>query len=106
DNINLAKELGKYLLALIVILYLYKKVLKPLIEKLMHPNAHHHTNAQGEEVYDDEDEEGSEVHLSGAAPAPSPEAAYQTHLDGAKQMAKENPKVVANVVKAWVNGNE
>lgn len=106
DNINLAKELGKYLLALIAILYLYKKVLKPLIEKLMHPNAHHHTNAQGEEVYDDEDEDGSEVHLSGATPIPTHEITYQTHLDGAKQMAKENPKVVANVVKAWVNGNE
>ena len=104
DNINLAKELGKYLLALIVVFYLYKKILKPLIEKLMHPNAHHHTNAQGVEVYDDED--GSEVHLSGATPIPTAEVTYQTHLDGAKQMAKENPKVVANVIKTWVNGNE
>jgi flagellar M-ring protein FliF len=105
DNINLAKEIGKYILAILAILYLYKKVLKPLIDKFSEPPHRHHTNAQGEEVMDD-DEEGSEVHLSGAAQSPPPGSSYQSHLDNAKQMAKENPKVVASVVKVWVNGNE
>ncbi|BBP01210.1 flagellar basal-body MS-ring/collar protein FliF [Sulfuriferula nivalis] len=104
DNINMAKEMGKYLLAFIAILYLYKKVLKPLIEKFNEPARRHHTNAQGEDMEDDED--GSEVHLSSAAHTPPPGSSYQSHLENAKQMAKENPKVVASVVKVWVNGNE
>ncbi len=103
ENINLVKEMGKYLLAFIAIFFLYKKVLKPLIEKFSQPHRHH-TNEQGEEVDDDED--GSEVHLSRAAHAPPPGSSYQSHLNNAKQMAKENPKVVASVVKVWVNGNE
>jgi len=31
---------------------------------------------------------------------------YQENLQTAKQMATQDPKVVANVVKSWVNGNE
>ena len=31
---------------------------------------------------------------------------YQQNLEMAKQLAKQDPKVVANVVKTWVNGNE
>jgi flagellar M-ring protein FliF len=104
DNINMAKEFGKYLLAFLAIMYLYKKVLKPLIEKFNEPQRKHHINEQGVDVEDDDEDEGSEVHLSNAAPPPG--SSYQSHLDNAKQMAKENPKVVASVVKVWVNGNE
>jgi flagellar M-ring protein FliF len=30
---------------------------------------------------------------------------YQENLDAAKQLARQDPKVVANVVKSWVGGN-
>lgn len=33
-------------------------------------------------------------------------SSYQDNLQAAKQMALQEPKVVANVVKNWVNGNE
>lgn len=33
-------------------------------------------------------------------------SSYQENLQAAKQMALQEPKVVANVVKNWVNGNE
>lgn len=33
-------------------------------------------------------------------------SSYQDNLQVAKQMALQEPKVVANVVKNWVNGNE
>jgi flagellar M-ring protein FliF len=40
------------------------------------------------------------------APArPQPDR-YETTLSSAKQIAKEDPKIVANVVKQWVAGNE
>jgi flagellar M-ring protein FliF len=102
DNIQLAKDIGRYVLALIAILYLYKKVLKPLLEKFNQIQEKRHHMAEEE----DEDE-GSEVHLSGqehtGGHAHTPEGSYRKNLDMAKQLAKDNPKVVANVVKAWVN---
>ncbi len=33
-------------------------------------------------------------------------SSYQQNLQAAKQMALQEPKMVANVVKNWVNGNE
>ena len=106
DNIQLAKDIGRYLLAFIAMLYLYKKVLKPLLEKLTHP-PHKHHHVEGEDDTDYDEDEGSEVHLSEEGKAgehtPHPTTTYQKNLDMAKQVAKDNPKVVANVVKAWVN---
>ena len=42
---------------------------------------------------------------AGRAPERLPRT-YQNNLDMAKQLARDDPKVVANVVKDWVNGNE
>ena len=30
--------------------------------------------------------------------------AYQSNLDAAKTLARQDPKVVANIIKAWVGG--
>jgi flagellar M-ring protein FliF len=48
-----------------------------------------------------------------ALPAPAPSQASQAsqtvpeqaRLEGARQMARENPIAVANIVKSWVNGD-
>ncbi|MFM9424133.1 flagellar M-ring protein FliF [Variovorax sp. GrIS 2.14] len=37
---------------------------------------------------------------------PRPEAAEQARLEGARQMARQNPVAVANIVKTWVNGDD
>ena len=42
---------------------------------------------------------------SGSARA-SANTGYADNLQNAKQMATQDPKVVANVVKNWVNNNE
>ena len=45
---------------------------------------------------------------SGAAdtlPAPSQTVPEQARLEGARQMARQNPVAVANIVKTWVNGD-
>lgn len=110
DNIQLAKDIGRYLIALIAMFLLYKKVLKPLLEKLTRPQPKH-DHVDGEEDSTDKDEEeGSEVHLSAQGKSGDhthhAEGSYQKNLDMAKQIAKDNPKVVANVVKAWVNNEQ
>jgi len=40
-----------------------------------------------------------------ALPAPSQEVPEQARLEGARQMARQNPVAVANIVKTWVNGD-
>jgi flagellar M-ring protein FliF len=40
-----------------------------------------------------------------ALPAPSQEVPEQARLEGARQMARNNPVAVANIVKTWVNGD-
>ena len=37
---------------------------------------------------------------------PPPDAVEQARLEGARQMARQNPVAVANIVKTWVNGDE
>jgi flagellar M-ring protein FliF len=103
EMIQLAKDNSKYLLAFLVILYLYFKVLKPMLAKLTGTEA----KAKSEEEENEEDGEDAVVALSGepqrmlAGPRP-----YEENLGAAKQLAKEDPKVVANVVKSWMGSNE
>lgn len=40
-----------------------------------------------------------------ALPSPSQEVPEQARLEGARQMARQNPVAVANIVKSWVNGD-
>ena len=102
ENIELAKTAGRYLIAFLALLYVYKKFVRPMFDKLMAP-VHHH--ADGEPMIDDDDD-GSEVHLSHQENGINNDTAYHNNLEKVKQMAKDNPKVVANVIKTWVNGNE
>ncbi len=102
QNIEMAKTAGRYLLAFIALLYVYKKFVRPMFDKLMTP-VHHHTH--GEPMLDDDDD-GSEVHLSHQEDGSKNDSNYHNNLEKVKQMAKDNPKVVANVIKTWVNGNE
>ena len=92
DNIQLAKDLGKYLLFAGLIGYLYFGVLKPMLNRALD-----------------------------AAPPPEPlpqiagdnEAELLAgpgergdNLQLARKIAREDPKIVANVVKSWVTKDE
>ncbi len=109
ENIQLAKELGKYLLAGIILLYLYLHFLKPMLRKFSgKPETPVALSSPDEE---DEDEDGAIVEISStdteiALAEDIKLLDYQKNLGIAKKMATEDPKVVANVVKKWVNGNE
>ncbi|MEB0135227.1 flagellar basal-body MS-ring/collar protein FliF [Actimicrobium sp. CCC2.4] len=108
EMIQLAMELGKYLLGGIALLYLFFGVLRPMLKKLNTPPPKIHA------VVDDQDDEAEtpEMRAMHAAersvevPTESASMAYQQNLELAKQLAKDDPKVVANIVKNWVSGNE
>jgi flagellar M-ring protein FliF len=42
------------------------------------------------------------VTLSQAEPMGKKPRTYQDNLDAAKQLARDDPKVVANIIKGWV----
>jgi flagellar M-ring protein FliF len=93
--LQMAKDIGKYILGAALLLYLYFTVLKPMltkiIENLKAPPAFQAPEAPPVHV-------GDHVEI-----APRN---YQQNLNLAKQLAKDDPKVVANVVKTWVGVNE
>ncbi|MFO7541429.1 MAG: flagellar basal-body MS-ring/collar protein FliF [Thiobacillus sp.] len=98
DNIQLAKEGLKYLVMAVVLLLLYLRLLKPMLKKISLPAA---LPAPGHAGHMQINENGEMVALPGHSPR-----SYQENLSRAQQMATQDPRVVANVVKTWVGGNE
>jgi flagellar M-ring protein FliF len=97
ETIGLAKDAGKYLLIGAFVLFLVLKVLRPMAKNLARPPA--------------------PAPAPALLPAAAPEAAnllpqqqqgdpYENSLRNARQIARQDPKVVANVVKDWVASNE
>lgn len=96
-TIDMAKDAGKFLLGLIIILLLYLRLLKPMVRTLTTPAT---------PILPGPADEGAVVALSGQSSARGlgPQG-YQENLIVTKQIAKENPKLVANVVTSWVSNN-
>jgi len=89
ETVATAKDVGRVALIAGLVLFLVLGVLRPLLSKL------------------------AEVRLPELA-APDPDnppsvqrlASYDQNLDAAKQLARSEPKLVANVVKEWVMSDE
>ena len=100
DNIEMAKLVLRYLFGIVILVVLYRKLMKPMVIRLMSEQKapEQLTNKAGEQIV-----EGQQ--LSGAGKLQSG-SGNQSNLDVAKQMAKDNPKMVANIVTGWVTGND
>jgi flagellar M-ring protein FliF len=92
STISLAKEIGKNLLIAGIVFFLVFGVLRPLLKELATPPPR---PAVPEEA------EGE-----GFAGIPGPPAGYEDRLQAVKELARQEPKVVASVVKEWIGGNE
>ena len=92
--IQMAKTAGKYLLMALALFILYLRVLKPMLKKLSEAMAQppaSHAQLAACQCRND---------------GPPRQRNYQENLARAQKMAKEDPRVVANIVKTWVGGNE
>ena len=95
EVIALAREAGKYLVFALIAYLLWIKMLKPMfemfaaaakrveVEEEAQAEAAHHAVVLGEHGID-----------------------YETKLQQARDLARSDPKLVANVIKEWVGGNE
>ncbi len=112
QNYGLAKEVAKYLLALIIGLFMFFRILLPLLRPVMRrfdeltkpppppppePEPEPEPEVSEEEIHAKTALEEMEAKLH---------QGYRENLQMAKNMAKEDPRIVANVVKAWVGTNE
>ena len=128
ELIETAKLVLRYLLGIVVVLMLYKKLLKPMSSKLITSvsNSPLLTNAQGERLIggningmNGQAGQGGQGAQNGQIGADGQSLLagggtgqaganvnslrnYQGNLQSVKEMAKENPKMVANIVTEWV----
>lgn len=109
ENIEQAKELGRILITGIIMAYLFFKVLLPLLrpvfkklEELTAPPPEPEEEEEEPELTPEEVEQTTALQEMEA----KLHQGYRENLQMAKNMAKEDPRIVANVVKAWVGTNE
>ena len=117
DMLQMAKDIGKYILTGLVLLYLFFGYLRPMLYKIMGKEtktkaqkaaeARAKEREEAAELAAQEEEEAAIVNLSKSneetANAAKQSSGYDINLDMAKQLASSDPKIVANVIKTWVS---
>jgi flagellar M-ring protein FliF len=103
EVIQMAMGYGKYALGLAILAYLYFAVLRPIFRRIM---ATFDPPPAPEQEESDEQEEQVEEIPHEPEPMGPKVMSYQDNLTAAKELARKDPKMVANVVKAWVGTNE
>jgi flagellar M-ring protein FliF len=106
-NLPMAKELAKFLITALILLYLFVKIVRPMLRPVFRkiddisapPPVAEPTLATDEEKEEDETLL-SPVELEEMEENTARD--YRANLALAKKMASEDPRVVANVIKAWV----
>ena len=93
DTIELAKELLKYGLIAAIMLFVVFRIIKPALETLL--------TLQSKTGGFTASEEKETIPEATYAPTTS----YEQSLQTARQIAQQEPKIVASVVKEWVSGN-
>ncbi len=100
NNIAFAKGALKNLLIFGVAFYLVFGVLRPLLRDLLHSSA---VAAPGASARGDGSDAGFDDLAGGMVPNEQQAAAsYQHNIGSVRDFAKENPKIVAEVVKEWM----
>ena len=83
------KEVGKYLFIIVAIFWVWSRVLKPLLEKLLEVAA-----LAASRTTETVGDEGARMTRQ----------SYESKLAAARDMAKQDPKAVAGMIKEWVGG--
>ena len=91
--ISILLELARYLLIAGAAFWLWTRLLKPVFEKLMEPGPPRVAPDKGE----------FEVGADGLLHR---HRGYDEKLNDARELAKKDPKAVANIIKEWVDGGE
>lgn len=101
DVIMLAKESGKQLLIAVVVLFFLLKILRPFLKSLIQPlPSPEPEKLPGEAALGQLSEQSNRTAIQDTQ-----KSIFDENLKRAKQMAAEEPAIVANVVKDWISKN-
>jgi len=100
EIIALTKDLLKYLLIGGGVIYLLFGIIRPAVRRATENAMEQEEHSEGEEGGGTEGEEGSAKQDGTHRQSGN---SYDHNLQVAKQLAKDDPKIVATVVKEWVN---
>jgi flagellar M-ring protein FliF len=108
DNLALAKDGGRWLLVLALVAYLIFGVIRPMVKSVTQTEEDRQAEeeaARGEAEGHAPGEAGEEGEEGAAkVEAQEPEDLFHQKLTKARELAKSNPKLVANVIKEWLEG--
>lgn len=93
--IELVREVGKYVVFAVIVYLLWTKIFKALFEMFA---------SAAKRIEAEEAAQAERAHEALLHPRQGP--SYDEKLQQARALAKQDPKVVANVIKEWVGGNE
>jgi flagellar M-ring protein FliF len=105
-NLPLAIQAGKYALSFLILAFLYLRILRPLVRQALQrfdriteppPPPDEEAARVQQAVIEAEIEQAQGQQMA---------KGYRANLQMAKELARGDPRIVANVVKAWVGSNE
>jgi flagellar M-ring protein FliF len=94
ETIEYAKDALRFIVGIVVLLMIYKKALKPILNKLMTATPKMLEAGPKQDAIENMNGDQAAISVSTS----------QQNLGVARQMAKDNPRMVANVVSTWTNG--
>jgi len=99
ETIEYGKDALRFIVGIVVLVLIYKRALSPMLRKL---------TAGAPKLLNAPSDEDAVVNLSTAEGQAqiATLATSNTNLAAAKQLAKDNPRMVASVVANWTSGNE
>lgn len=97
-TIEYVKDALRFIVGLVAMFLLYKKVLKPMFSKLTEPLA---LVSNRQQALPTLNSGNGEVIME---ESPQVISRYNQSLDSARQIAAENPRMVASVVSGWTSG--
>lgn len=99
ETIEYGKDALRFIVGIVVLLMIYKRALSPMLRKLTAPSPKLLNASKDEDAVVNLSREGGQAQLSTTAGS-------NNNLAAAKQLAKDNPRMVASVVANWTSGNE
>jgi flagellar M-ring protein FliF len=106
-NVALIKEIGKYAVAALVLAFLFFRVLRPMMRPVFRQiDQISQVAAPAPQAAIEEGSAGAIAHSALEEPVSSQDQGYRENLQLAKGLAKDDPRVVAQVVKSWVGTND
>lgn len=115
DNIAMATTLGRYLLVAIAALLLYWLILRPLIKRYTQspvmaaamPGGTLSTRIGDEEDEQERESDGDEEDTYSSKPKRRRKTSlYEHNLNDLREMAQEDPRMVAMIIRSWMNAND